>query len=111
MWQAVSWLLRLCSVVCFLAATGIDPTLKTALLVVSYQLVLALVPVPAVAVGAQQGLLVAGLAGTTGADAALTLGIGMQATTLVVNAGVGLAALGFLARSFRPRSLRAAVQP
>jgi hypothetical protein len=110
-WQSASWLCRLGSVMCFLAAVGIDPAPRTVLLVVACQLVSALVPVPAVAAGAQHGLLIAGLAGTAGVEAALTLGIGMQATTLVVNAGVGLAALGFLAKSFRPRSLRAAVQP
>jgi Lysylphosphatidylglycerol synthase TM region len=107
-WLTLSWTLRLASVYWFLEAFSIEGTLALAVVVVAAQGVSTLVPVTWLGAGAQQGVVVFTLSAAAGPAQAVAFSPGTQAATLLVNLAAG--SLALLARSFRLRSLSAALR-
>lgn len=102
-WKVVAWVLRYASVVAFLAAFHIPGALWTALVVVAAQTVAAALPLMPGNAGTQQAAIAVGLAGTVSAATLLGFGVGMQATTTVVDLLVGVAALMLVPRNAQGR--------
>lgn len=94
-WKAVAWMLRFGSVLAFLAAFHLPAAPLTALAVVAAQTVAGALPLLPGNAGTQQAAIGAALAGTASASVLIGFGLGMQATTTVVDlmAGVIAAAL------------------
>ena len=98
-WKVVAWVLRFATVVAFLMAFHIPAALWTALVVVAAQTVAGALPLIPGNAGTQQAAIAVALAGTASAATLLGFGVGMQATTTVVDLAVGVAALTLVPRN------------
>jgi len=96
-WKVAAWTLRISSVVVFLLAFHLPATLWTALAVIGAQKAAGTVPVVPGNAGAQQAAFAVVLTGTAGAATVLGFGVGMQATTLLVDVVAGTVAVAFVA--------------
>jgi uncharacterized membrane protein YbhN (UPF0104 family) len=105
-WKVVAWGLRIASVYAFLLAFHIPATLWTALVVLAAQVVAGALPLLPGNAGTQQAALIVALSGTASAGAVLGFGVGMQATTAIVDVVVGALALALVAK---PVDLRGAL--
>lgn len=102
-WKVVAWLLRFATVVAFLVAFHIPAALWTALVVVAAQTVAGALPLLPGNAGTQQAAIAVALAGTAGTATLLGFGVGMQATTTVVDLLAGVAALAVVPRNAQGR--------
>jgi hypothetical protein len=108
-WQALSWLLRVASLLAFLEAFGLGGAVRDALTVLLVQCLAAIAPSAAVGAGAQQGLLPVALDGAASTGSVLGFGLGMQVVTLVLNATAGAVALTLMVGTPRYRRAAAAL--
>jgi uncharacterized membrane protein YbhN (UPF0104 family) len=90
--QVVDWALRVGTAVAMLAAFGIPPGLRYAVLAVVIDSVSTALPVTPGGIGAQQGLLVFALAGVATSGQVLAYSIGAQAVIMAFNVLLGLIA-------------------
>ena len=104
--QLVDWALRVGVAYAMLAAFGIPPALRLAVLVVVIDSVSTALPVTPGGVGAQQGLLVFALAGVATSGQVLAFSIGVQAVTVAFNIVVGLVAIFALFGHIRMGTVR-----
>ncbi len=105
--QLAGWCCRIAAAWYSLEAFGITPSLRTAVLVLVVGSLSTLLPFTPGGVGTQQALIVVVL-GSVASDASLiSFSVGAQATVMVTNALVGLAALALMARTLRTRGLLA----
>jgi uncharacterized membrane protein YbhN (UPF0104 family) len=95
-WESAAWGLRLASIVAFLHAFHIAPTLQLVMLVVLAQLLASLVPFAALGVGVQQVALMGALAGAASPAAIAQFGLGMQAVVAATDLGAGLVGLALV---------------
>lgn len=95
-WKAIAWILRFGSVLAFLAAFHLPAAPLTALAVVAAQTVAGALPLLPGNAGTQQAAIGAALAGTAGTAALIGFGLGMQATTTVVDVMVGAIAAAMI---------------
>jgi hypothetical protein len=95
-WQGLSWLLRMGSIACFLDAFGVALSPGIVLGVLAAQLAAGAVPLPWVAVGAEQALIAIVLAPDAATPQAVAFGVGMHAATTLANVAIGLPALAWL---------------
>jgi uncharacterized membrane protein YbhN (UPF0104 family) len=90
--QLVDWALRVGTAYAMLAAFGITPGLRYAILAVVIDSVSTALPVTPGGIGAQQGLLVFALAGVATSGQVLAYSIGAQAVIMAFNVLLGLVA-------------------
>ena len=102
-WKAVAWVLRFASVVVFLVAFHVPAALWTALVVLAAQTAAGALPLLPGNAGTQQATIAIALAGTASAGTLLAFGVGLQATTTVVDLIVGVAALTLIPRNAEGR--------
>lgn len=91
-WQAADWGLRFVAIWFFLAAFGIEQSVRNVLLVQVTQSLATLVPVSPGGIGTEQAFLVYVFSGVEKARL-LAFAVGMKLTLIVVNVAVGFAAL------------------
>ena len=93
-WQAGDWLLRFVAIWFFLAAFGIDQSIRNVLLVQVTQSLATLVPVSPGGIGTEQAFIVYVFRDTVvSRSRLLSYSVGMKVTLTVVNAVVGFTAL------------------
>ena len=93
-WQAADWALRLASIWFFLAAFGIEQSLRNVLLVQVTQSLATLVPVSPGGIGTEQAFIVYLFRGQSVARSTLlAFSVGMKLTLMTVNVIVGFTAL------------------
>jgi uncharacterized membrane protein YbhN (UPF0104 family) len=110
-WKIVAWALRLACVYAFLVAFHVPAAPWTAVVVVAAQNVAASLPLLPGNAGTQQAAIGVALAGSAGAASLLGFGLGMQATTAVVDVAVGVAALALVATRGDLRGALATLRP
>lgn len=98
-WKAVAWVLRFASVLAFLVAFHVPAAPWTALVVLAAQTAAGALPLMPGNAGTQQATIAIALAGTASAASLLTFGIGLQASTTIVDLIVGAAALTLIPRN------------
>ncbi len=99
--QLVAWTCRIGVAFCVLLAFGIEAGLATAALVVVFNGLSTVVPVPG-GVGTQQLLAAYALRGVTPLAGAVSFSVGLQVGVTAVNTLVGMTALMLMLRTFRP---------
>jgi uncharacterized membrane protein YbhN (UPF0104 family) len=104
--QLIDWALRVGVAYAMLAAFGIPPALRYAVLVVVIDSVSTALPVTPGGVGAQQGLLVFALGGVATSGQVLAFSIGVQAVIVAFNILVGLVAIFALFGHIRMGTVR-----
>lgn len=116
-WKLVAWGLRLAAVYWFLTAFHLAAGLWAVLLVVAAQNLAALLPLAPGGAGTQQAALAFALAGTASVAAAVGLGIGMQASTALIDLAIGTVAVALVSSrsdvrgALRPARRRPALAP
>ena len=104
--QLVDWALRVGTAFAMLAAFGIPPGLRYAVLAVVIDSVSTALPVTPGGIGAQQGLLVFALAGVATSGQVLAYSIGAQAVIMAFNVLLGLIATFVLFGHLRMGAVR-----
>jgi hypothetical protein len=104
-WQLAGLVLRLASILCFLAAFHVPATLQTALIVLCVQSIANLVPLTPNGAGTQQALLVVALGASAGASSLVGFGAGAQLATVAAEVVLALVSLVAMTRSLRWRGL------
>ena len=99
LWQLGDWTLRLLTVACFLAAFGIDVTVRNVLLVQVTQSLATLVPVSPAGIGTEQAFIVYVFRGTVAGSKLLAFSVGMKLTLVATNVVVGFTALALTLRT------------
>jgi uncharacterized membrane protein YbhN (UPF0104 family) len=102
-WQLGDWGLRLATIWFFLAAFGIDHTLRNALLVQVTLSLATLVPVSPGGIGTEQAFLTVVLRGAAPSSVLLAFSVGMRITLTVVNVVAGIIAIGLTLGTFNVR--------
>ena len=92
-WQAADWALRFVTIWYFLAAFGIDQSIRNVLLVQVTQSLATLVPISPGGIGTEQAFIVFAFQGTMAKAKLLAFSVGMKLTLTVVNAAAGFTAL------------------
>lgn len=104
--QLVDWALRVGTAAAMLAAFGIPPGLRYAVLAVVIDSVSTALPVTPGGIGAQQGLLVFALAGVATSGQVLAYSVGAQAVIMAFNVLLGLIATFVLFGHLRMGAVR-----
>jgi uncharacterized membrane protein YbhN (UPF0104 family) len=104
-WQALSWVLRLGSIYCFLQAFRLTPSLHNALVVQTVDSLSTLMPFTPGGAGTKQGLTAYALRHEFSVGAVVSFSVGMNIALVVVNLLVGFTALFLMARTLRWRRL------
>jgi hypothetical protein len=104
-WQLGALVLRLASILCFLAAFHVPATPQTALLVVAAQSVANLVPMTPNGAVTQQALLVLALGSSAGAASIVGFGAGAQLATVAAEVVLAAVALVLMTGSLRWRAV------
>jgi uncharacterized membrane protein YbhN (UPF0104 family) len=99
LWQLGDWTLRLLTVACFLAAFGIDVSVRNILLVQVTQSLATLVPVSPAGIGTEQAFIVYVFRGTVAGSKLLAFSVGMKLTLVATNVIVGFTALALTLRT------------
>jgi uncharacterized membrane protein YbhN (UPF0104 family) len=107
--QVLGWAFRVASVYWFMVAFHVPASLGAALVVITVQLLVGVVPLTPGGAGSQQAMLVVAL--SAGAATVLGFGIGMQAATVLCELVLGAGSLIFLTGSLRWRRLVSAADP
>jgi uncharacterized membrane protein YbhN (UPF0104 family) len=92
-WQAADWMLRFVTIWFFLAAFGIEQSIRNVLLVQVTQSLATLVPISPGGIGTEQAFIVFVFQGTVAKARLLAFSVGMKLTLVVVNATAGFSAL------------------
>jgi uncharacterized membrane protein YbhN (UPF0104 family) len=92
-WQLADWALRLVTIWCFLAAFGIDQSIRNVLLVQVTQSLATLLPISPGGVGTEQAFIVVVFRDIAAKSAVLAFSVGMKLTLTVVNVALGFGAL------------------
>ena len=106
--QLIDWALRICVAYALLAAFGIPAAIRYAVLVVVIDSISTALPFTPGGVGAQQGLLVLGLAGVAGSGQLMAYSIGAQAVIVTFNFVLGVIAVFMLFGHVRISAVRRA---
>lgn len=104
--QAVSWVLRVASVVYFLKAFGVQSSIHNALLVLVVDSLATLFPATPGGAGTKQGLTEFLLRGRASHTLLLAFSVGMNIAITIVNLLLGLAAIGLMAKTLSFKKLR-----
>lgn len=107
LWQALSWVLRVMSILWFLEAFGLTRRLHNAFLVQVVQSLSTLLPFTPGGAGTQQGFLVYVLRGHSSTTSVLSFSVGMNIALTALNVTVGFAAIGLMLKTLRWRGLLA----
>ena len=92
-WQAADWTLRFVTIWFFLAAFGIEQSIRNVLLVQVTQSLATLVPISPGGIGTEQAFIVFVFQGAVAKAKLLAFSVGMKLTLVVVNATAGFSAL------------------
>ena len=92
-WQAADWALRFVAIWFFLAAFGIDQSMRNVLLVQVTQSLATLVPISPGGIGTEQAFIVFVFEGSVARAKLLAFSVGMKLTLTVTNAVAGFTAL------------------
>ena len=103
LWQALSWVLRIASILWFLEAFGLARRLHDAFLVQVVQSLSTLLPFTPGGAGTQQGFLVYVFRGHTSTSSVLSFSVGMNIALTVANVIVGFAAIALMLKTLRWR--------
>ena len=104
--QALSWVLRIATLYCFLRAFHIQASIHYALLAQVVDSLATLFPATPGGAGTKQGLIVYVFRGKAVSTAALlAFSVGMNIAIVVCNVVIGLVAMGLMARTFSWRAL------
>ena len=110
--QALSWILRIATLYCFLRAFHIDATVHNAMLAQVVDSLATLFPATPGGAGTKQGLIVYVFRGQAVSTAALlAFSVGMNIAIVISNVVLGLIAMGLMARTFSWRALFPAQPP
>ena len=104
-WQALSWVFRVLSVLCFLRAFGIDGRLTTALTVQTTESLATLVPLTPSGIGTEQALVVYALRGEASVADLISFGVGMKLALVATNVLGAALVLVLAGRTLRWRRL------
>jgi uncharacterized membrane protein YbhN (UPF0104 family) len=102
-WQAGAWATRVASAWFFLDAFGIEPTLRSALIVIMVQGVSSTLPLTPGGVGPKQALLVVLLAGEAARSTILAFSVGMEVAIVAFQFVLGILAAGLMLDGFHIR--------
>jgi uncharacterized protein (TIRG00374 family) len=91
--QLVDWVLRAATAYAMLAAFGVHPTVRTAVLVLVIDSIATALPLTPGGAGAQQALLAFALAGAASQSQILAYSVGQQAVITLANIALGLVAM------------------
>ena len=97
LWKVTAWTLRIACVFTFLLAFHMPATAWTALVVIGAQSVAGTVPLAPGNAGTQQAALALAFRGMVGAGTVVGFGVGMQASTALVDLVAGGAAVALVA--------------
>jgi uncharacterized membrane protein YbhN (UPF0104 family) len=103
LWQGLSWVLRIASVLWFLEAFGLPRKLHDAFLVQVVQSLSTLLPFTPGGAGTQQGFLVYVFRGHTSTTSVLSFSVGMNIAITVANVALGFASIALMLRTLRWR--------
>lgn len=107
LWQALSWLLRVLSILWFLEAFGLARRVHDAFLVQVVQSLSTLLPFTPGGAGTQQGFLVYVFRGHTSTTSVLSFSVGMNIALTAINVLVGFAAIALMLKTLRWRGILA----
>jgi uncharacterized membrane protein YbhN (UPF0104 family) len=102
-WQALSWVLRVLSILWFLDAFGLTRRLHNAFLVQVVQSLSTLLPFTPGGAGTQQGFLVYVFRGQSSTTSVLSFSVGMNVALTALNVAVGFAAIALMLKTLRWR--------
>jgi uncharacterized protein (TIRG00374 family) len=102
-WQLCDWGLRLATIWFFLAAFGVEQSVRNVLLVQVTQSLATLVPVSPGGIGTEQAFLVYVFRGQVPRSSLLAFSVGMKVTLTIVNVAVGFLAILLTLRTVRFR--------
>lgn len=103
LWQALSWVLRVLSILWFLEAFGLNRRLHDAFLVQVVQSLSTLLPFTPGGAGTQQGFLVYVFRGNASTTSVLSFSVGMNIALTALNVVVGFAAIALMLKTLRWR--------
>lgn len=105
LWQALSWVLRIASILWFLEAFGLQRKLHDAFLVQVVQSLSTLLPFTPGGAGTQQGFLVYVFRGHASATSVLSFSVGMNIALTALNVLVGFACIALMLKTLRFKGL------
>ena len=103
LWQALSWVLRVLSILWFLEAFGLTRRLHNAFLVQVVQSLSTLLPFTPGGAGTQQGFLVYVFRDHDSTTSVLSFSVGMNIALTALNVAVGFAAIALMLKTLRWR--------
>jgi uncharacterized membrane protein YbhN (UPF0104 family) len=110
-WQAADWALRFVTIWFFLAAFGVDQTVRNVLLVQVTQSLATLVPISPGGIGTEQAFIVFVFKGAVSSAKLLAFSVGMKLTLTVTNATAGFIALFLMLGHVRWRDVVGTKRP
>ena len=110
-WQAADWTLRFITIWFFLAAFGVDQTIRNVLLVQVTQSLATLVPISPGGIGTEQAFIVFVFKGAVSSAKLLAFSVGMKLTLTVTNATAGFIALFLMLGHVRWRDVVGTKRP
>ena len=105
LWQALSWVLRVLSLLWFLEAFGLTRRIHDAFLVQVVQSLSTLLPFTPGGAGTQQGFLVYVFRGHASTASVLSFSVGMNIALTALNVAVGFAAIALMLKTLRWRGV------
>jgi len=102
-WQAWDWTLRFVAIYFFLRAFGIPASAHNALLVQVTQSLTTVFPFTPGGAGTEQALIVYVLGGEASRSSLIAFAVGMKLTVLIVNVGIGFAAIAIMLKTLHWR--------
>lgn len=105
LWQALSWVLRIASILWFLEAFGLTRRLHDAFLVQVVQSLSTLLPFTPGGAGTQQGFLVYVFRGHASATSVLSFSVGMNIALTALNVAVGFGCIALMLKTLRFKGL------
>ena len=103
LWQALSWVLRVLSILWFLEAFGLARKIHDAFLIQVVQSLSTLLPFTPGGAGTQQGFLVYVFRGHASTTSVLSFSVGMNIALTALNVTLGFAALALMLKTLRWR--------